>query len=287
MAPPMPQLDGVRHEYVQANGLRVHYAEAGEGEPVVLQHGWPQHWWAWRHQIAPLAERYRVICPDLRGFGWSEAPRSGYEKRQLADDLIALLDALGLERVRYAGHDWGAYLGYLAAFDHPDRFERLAGLAVPPPWGGRPPVQVAAVFLTYQSLVSSPLLGKAVVKRGIPKLMLRAGRKAGAYSGEELEAYQRVFAQDEYANASVQVYRTFLTKELPASLRGAYDDARLTVRTLVLMGGSDLLTKAIDEQAYRTRADDLRLEVVDGAAHWLPEEKPAEVTERLLDFFAA
>jgi pimeloyl-ACP methyl ester carboxylesterase len=287
MAPAMPHVDGVKHEYAQVNGVRIHYAEAGQGEPVILQHGWPQHWWAWRHQIGPLAERYRVIVPDLRGFGWSEAPASGYEKQQLADDVIGLMDVLGLERVRYAGHDWGAYAGYLAAFEHPDRFARLTGVGVAPPWGaGPPPAKVAIAFLTYQSIVSSPLLGKLAIKRGFPKRLMKAGRKAGAFTEEELDTYQQVWRQDDHANASVQVYRTFLTKELVPSLRGAFDDKRLEPPTLVMMGGSDLLTKMVDEETYRKHSDDLRLVIVDGAGHWLPEEKPAEVTDLLQDFFA-
>src|SRR4051812_6314308 len=103
---PMPEVPGVEHHWVDVRGLRVHYAEAGEGEPVLLMHGWPQHWWSWRELIGPLSERYRVICPDTRGMGWTSAPRHGYGARDLADDLHALLDVLGLDGVRLAGHDW-------------------------------------------------------------------------------------------------------------------------------------------------------------------------------------
>ena len=105
MPPPLPEVAGVTHRYEAVNGIRLHYAEAGEGEPVVLQHGWPQHWWMWRDFIGPLAERYRVICPDLRGHGWSDKPAHGYRKPELLDDVLALLDRLGIERVRWVGHD--------------------------------------------------------------------------------------------------------------------------------------------------------------------------------------
>lgn len=87
----------------------MHVALAGpdDGPPLLLVHGWPQHWWEWRHVIPALAERFRVIAPDLRGFGWSEVPAGGYEKEQLASDMLALLDTLGIERVSWIGHDWG------------------------------------------------------------------------------------------------------------------------------------------------------------------------------------
>ena len=289
MAVTMPEVPGVRHEYAQVNGVRIHYAEAGDGEPVVLQHGWPQHWWAWRAQIPALAERYRVICPDLRGFGWSEAPPGGYEKQQLADDLVGLLDVLGLERVRYAGHDWGGFIAFLAGFAHPGRFSHLAPIGIAGPWRGGRPHPSLLVFLAYQSLVSSPVAGAIAMKRGLGKVMLRAGRAgaSGEFSEEELETYHRVFEQDEYANASVQLYRTFLTKELPALMRGAYNGRRLAPRTLMIMGRSDLLMKGIDREAMDRNADDLRLETIPDTGHWVPDERPAELTELLLDFFAS
>src|SRR2546429_8520995 len=99
----MPHVDGVDHHYVEVDGLRVHYAEAGSGEPIVLQHGWPQHWDMWRGLIGPPAERLRVICPDLRGHGWTAAPRSRYLKAQLAHDPIGLPHRPGVQRARHLG----------------------------------------------------------------------------------------------------------------------------------------------------------------------------------------
>ena len=111
----LPQLDGVTHRTVPARGLRFHVAEAGAGDPIVLVHGWPQHWWMWRHVVPLLAPHARLVMIDLRGFGWSDAPPGAYDKQTLADDLLAVLDALGLERVR---------------LDRPrlGRLERLPGL---------------------------------------------------------------------------------------------------------------------------------------------------------------
>src|SRR4051794_27795356 len=88
-----PSVPGVTHEWVDAGGLRTHVALAGapDAPPLLMVHGWPQHWYCWRKVIGPLAERYRVIAPDLRGHGWTDAPRDGYAKAQLADDMLALL----------------------------------------------------------------------------------------------------------------------------------------------------------------------------------------------------
>ena len=134
-------VDGVAHRAATVGGYRIHYAEAGDGEPLVLLHGWPQHWYEWRHVIAPLAERYRVIVPDIRGLGWSEGPGSSasiehYTLLALAGDLVGLLNALGIERTRYVGHDWGCLIGYRALLSTP----RPVSPRVPD--GGSPPVGV-------------------------------------------------------------------------------------------------------------------------------------------------
>ena len=114
-------------------------AEAGAGEPVLLVHGWPQHWWCWRNVIPPLAAERRVICLDLRGFGWSDAPPGRYDKATFAADIVGLLDALGIERADLVAHDWGAWAGFLACLGHPDRFRSYLALNMYPPWPERRP----------------------------------------------------------------------------------------------------------------------------------------------------
>src|SRR5262249_24529107 len=106
-----PSLEGVQHRLIDmGNGISIHVAEAGpvDGPPVMLVHGFPQNWWEWRDIIGPLAaDGYRVLCPDLRGAGWSSAPRSRYLKSEVADDLAALLDQLGVPTVTRVAPDWG------------------------------------------------------------------------------------------------------------------------------------------------------------------------------------
>src|SRR5918997_1513594 len=124
MTPAVPQLPGVEHREVVVRGLRLHVALAGpeDGPPVFLLHGWPQHWYEWRHQIGPLADAgHRVVVPDLRGFGWAQYPPDGdFRKETLADDVIGLCQALGFERIGFVGHDWGCWVGWLLCMRRPD-----------------------------------------------------------------------------------------------------------------------------------------------------------------------
>src|SRR5829696_5001203 len=131
---PMPDVEEVTHRYVQIDGVEVHVAEAGSGPPLVLLHGWPQNWYCWR-RVAPLVmHRYRVIMPDLRGHGWSSAPNGGYDKDQLATDVLRTADQLGLDEFGLVGHDWGGWTGFLASLREPDRVTGLLALGIPPPF---------------------------------------------------------------------------------------------------------------------------------------------------------
>src|SRR5437764_15398091 len=121
----MPHVEGVEHRFLEIAGTTFHLAEAGDGPPLVLLHGWPQHWWCWREVIPHLAARYHVVCPDIRGLGWSGGSEGSFRWDDLAADLIAWLDELRLDRVRLVGFDWGCVIGYRACLMHPERFERF------------------------------------------------------------------------------------------------------------------------------------------------------------------
>ncbi|QRP42692.1 alpha/beta fold hydrolase [Amycolatopsis sp. FDAARGOS 1241] len=122
------QVPGVRHRYIDTGRLRTHVAETGAGSPVLLLHGWAKHWYMWRHVMPLLSDSHRLIAADLRGAGWSDAPRQGYRTAELVDDLRALLDSLGLGRIALVGHDRGAALAFQLAFDDPDRVTRVVAL---------------------------------------------------------------------------------------------------------------------------------------------------------------
>ena len=125
---------GVTHRTVEANGIRLHLAEQGEGPLVILCHGFPESWYSWRHQLAALsAAGFHAVAPDMRGYGRSDRPEAieQYTLLHLVGDMVGLLDTLGAEQAVIAGHDWGAPVAWHAALLRPDRFRGVIGLSVP------------------------------------------------------------------------------------------------------------------------------------------------------------
>jgi pimeloyl-ACP methyl ester carboxylesterase len=295
----MPEIPGVEleHSDVDVNGLRMHVAASGPpgGEPLVLLHGWPQHWFAWRRLIGPLSERYRVICPDLRGFGWTAAPRGSYAKAGLAADVIGLLDALGLERVRLAGHDWGGFTGFLVCLDAPERVSHFAVAGMSHPWVEPERGAGAAVKqlrrLAYMALIAAPLIGSQVVRR-VPAFT-RAIFKASAmdpdrtWSDAELDEFVSQWSEPDRAAASVALYRTFLTRELREIASGAFRDRVLEIPTVQFVGVADPVIRPDQQRGAEANAPNLRLEVVPDAGHWLPEEAPEAMLTGMLELYGS
>ncbi len=277
-------MPGVSHRDVLVDGVRLHVAEAGDGPPLVLLHGWPQHWWCWRHLIPQLARDYRVIVPDLRGWGWSDAPEGHYDKATFVKDVLGLLDAEGLERVRLMGHDWGGYTAFLLALEQPSRIERMVALDIPPPFGLRPRLRPEMLLIvSYQLLLAAPGLGAGAMtsnRHFIPTIIRRGSGRGATWTDEELEVYSEVLREPARARATSACYRTFLTRELPLRDRGVTE---LEVPTLLLMGEASALRRALDPQP----TVNLQVEQIPGAGHFLPEEAPDEVLERARPFLVA
>ena len=272
----MPRVTGVEHVYPAVGDIRVHCAIAGDGPPLVLLHGWPQHWWSWRSVIGPLAERFRVICPDIRGMGWTEGPSDDHHLRTLTRDLLGLLDVLGLERVRLAGHDWGFLIGYSACFTQPQRFERFVPMGGVTPWAGigaPPSLYLRAWHIAVLASPIGPLLVDAVARN-----RLHAWRKSGRFSEEETRAYMTPLRPAATLARDKQLVR----RDIPWFLRHAAR-LRLRVPTLHLNGALDPLTQGVPD-SYRHYADDMRLELVPESGHFIAEEQPQALLDRLDSF---
>ena len=278
----MPSLLGVEHRWVRAGDVVLHVAEAGEGPPLLLLHGWPQHWWIWRHVIGELARTHRVICPDLRGHGWSEAPRGSYAKATLAADILALLDALDVERTPVVGHDWGGWTSFLLGIEAPERISRVLALGIPHPWFRTKRSPRVPLFGSYQLLVSTPVLGQAALRSApaVFERLIRAGTThQDAFTDRDLKLYSRILQDPDHAAATTALYRTFLIRE--THQRGSLGP--LTVPAQVVIGAGDPIRWAVDFGPL----DGVGVEILPGAGHFLPEEAPAAVLERIRSFALA
>jgi pimeloyl-ACP methyl ester carboxylesterase len=265
-------------------------AEAGEGEDVVLcLHGWPQHWYEWRHLMPALAEAgHRVLAMDLRGFGWSDAPASGYEKENMADDVLAVLDELGLKRVKLVGHDWGGWIGFLLALKAPQRFERYLALNILHPWVGVREMAPHLWRFWYQWVILSPGVGYRLHRSGrfIPRVLVGGSSVKEAWDEETVHIFSDSFTRPDYARAAVQMYRVFNLREVRPIVGGSYSKMRLTVPTLLLFGEDDSALKSDLVEGYEGHADEMRVELVPGCGHFIADERPDLVAERAVEFLS-
>jgi pimeloyl-ACP methyl ester carboxylesterase len=288
VAAPMPELDGVSHSFVTlASGVRLHVAEAGQGEPLVLLHGWPQHWYGWHKVVPDLAPHYRLLMPDLRGFGWSDAPGGGYDGPTFASDTVALLDALGLDRVKLIAHDWGGWTAFLLALEHPDRIERMLVVNAPTPWA-RPSLDVLrSLWRTWYVLLNATI-GPAVIRRtGYVPWFLGLGGKRDVYPPGETDIYRRVLAEPARARASAVLYRYYLRRAFQVFVRRRFEAQRLTVPTRLVFGADDFFVPTSYLTGSEAHGDDFTIELVPGCGHFLPEERPHLVVERALELFGS
>ncbi|MBJ7348073.1 MAG: alpha/beta hydrolase [Thermoleophilaceae bacterium] len=293
--PPLPHVEGVTHRFVDAGGLRMHVAEAGAGDPVVLLHGFPQHWYMWRHVIPVLAQQYHVIVPDLRGFGWTEAtPKmADYDKRNMAQDIISLLDAMEITQpVKLVGHDWGGWCGFIISMTAPERVERYLACNIPPPWSDPSPQAVVSLLkLWYQVVFATPGLSRFVLAGGGRTMAEKAfsRRPKGADPlGPEFAAFLDQFQQPARARAAMLLYRRMLTREVPSLIVNKYVSGRLTVPTRILFGVDDFaISQKQITSDHSKHADDITVELVENCGHFIVDEQPQLVAERALAWFNA
>jgi pimeloyl-ACP methyl ester carboxylesterase len=265
----------------------VHVAEAGDGPPLILQHGWPQHWYAWHAVVPILAEHFRVICPDMRGFGWTDAPADGYDQDGLANDLLSICDALGLERVSIAGQDWGGYVAFIVAMREPQRVERLVMMNAA---HGFVKIDLrllrASVRFWYMPIIGTPGLGPALVRHGgFVRMIVRWANPGGIpWDAGDWEIYLAPLRERARARASQRLYALFAAREFPRILLGRWKHDRLTVPTLFLHGTADRVVTPDFLRGYEPYADDFRLQTLDGVGHFLCDEEPERVARRMITF---
>ena|GEM_PF-563440 len=287
-----PPVEGVAltHRFVRIDGLKVHVAEAGEGEPLVMLHGWPQNWWMWRDQIRHFSKSFRVIVPDLRGFGWTEAPRSGYLKENLARDLVSLAGMLGLNHFRLLSHDWGGWIGYIVCVKHPGLITQHYAANIPPLWPKISMRSIQAMLrLGFMARVALPWFGPRMLMRNaefVHGLLTRGETRKGGWTDFEMNVFSDQFLEKERARASAKLFRSFLLVEsISVGLLRKYGGTWIKTPTRLLFGASDQALSPAWLRGYESHFNDVLIEVVPRAGHFIVDERPELVNERAMKFF--
>ena len=274
-----PPIDGVRRSHVEARGVQFHVTEAGpaDGRPVLALHGWPQHHWAYRDLLADPPPGMRIIAPDLPGYGWSGPSPHKWAKEDVASDLLALLDALGLDRVLLVGHDWGAFVGYRMVLRAPERFDGFLAMNMAHPWITRRSVLPRLWRFGYQIPVAT--FGVWVHQRTkfVEKVIFGIGSKLDP---ETVRVFADRFRDPVCARTARDTYRTFVTREIPQSAKNP-ETRRATVPIRALFGLGDAAVHPSWVATETANADDYTLETVD-ASHFVIDERPDLVRAKLI-----
>ncbi|MDC0745770.1 alpha/beta fold hydrolase [Polyangium mundeleinium] len=278
----------IRHRTVDVGEVRLHIAEAGSGPLVLLLHGFPEFWYAWRRILPALArEGFHVVVPDMRGYGSSDKPEGiePYGTQHLAADIAGLIRALGAPRASVVGHDWGAAVAWCFAMAHPELLERLVVINGPHPErmlrdGLRSPRQLARSW--YMFMFQLPGLPERLMSRDNHALLLQALREEvrgpNALGAEELEQYREAFAAPGALTAMINYYRAAIRRKSQVRTH------RVDAPVLVLWGDEDrhLGRELADPGA--DLAPDVRIVHVPGATHWIHHERPELVTSEVAAF---
>jgi pimeloyl-ACP methyl ester carboxylesterase len=288
--------------FVDAGGLRMEVALAGEGPAVALLHGFPELWWSWRHQIPALAGAgFSVVAPDMRGYGGTGAPEAieAYDVLTLAGDVVALMGALGHERFAVAGHDWGANVAWELARSHPERVTAVAGLSVPfAPRAPAPPMAILRRHLGedfYMVWFQEPGVAEAALEADVRRTLrtqevwdarwaLRDGEEPPrpSFWDEDDEArYVAAFSRTGF-RGGLNWYRNIDRNwELTAPVAGR----RIEQPALFVTGSRDPVRRFMPAEAMGGWVTGLRdVVVIDGAGHWVQQQAPGAVNAALVPF---
>jgi epoxide hydrolase 4 len=283
-------LSGVEAVRLRTNGVALHAAVAGpaDGPLVVLLHGFPEFWWGWRRQIAPLAAAgLRVLAPDQRGYNLSDKPegRRAYALDTLADDVLGLADALGRERFAVAGHDWGAVVAWHLAARNPERIERAAVLNGPHPATMRRYVRAhpgQAVRSWYVGFFQAPVLPELVLGAADFALLRRAlgaTARPGTFTAEDQRRYRAAWMQPGALTAILNWYRA-----LPMAAAGSVRPGRVRVPVRIIWGDRDAALESGLAEAGLALCDQGEAFHLPNATHWVQHEEPERVNRLLVEF---
>ncbi|HUO71237.1 MAG TPA: alpha/beta hydrolase [Solirubrobacteraceae bacterium] len=293
----------VEHHQLTLADVELHVAEVGQGPPVVLCHGFPELWYSWRHQLPLLAgSGYRALAPDMRGYGRSSIPDDveAYDLLSICSDLVGLLDAIGAQRAVFVGHDWGASAVWQLAVAHPERVAAVAGISVPfTPRSPAPPVGLLRQALGedfYIVWFQQPGVADAALARDVRRTLTSRAQWTAQWAQDDAQPSLPPWLSEDDLRVYVQEFeRTGFTGGLNYyrnidrswQLTSHLADARVEQPALFITGSRDPVRRFMPAQLMNGWVTDLRGRVViEGAGHWVQQERPADVGDALLRFLS-
>ena len=280
--------EGLIHNNAVTNGVRLHYVEQGEGPLVLLLHGFPEHWYSWRHQIGPLAEAgYRVVAPDLRGYNLSEKPRGGYDIKSLTKDVRGLIRALGERSATVVGHDWGGIIALQFPIDYPRACDRLIVMNAPlirsRYWQrDNYPNNLYALVMHLPFLAKRRMWGD--IDTAVRQIFRGVSGDHEPWTEEDYEEFAQALRQPGAIDAAMKYYRNIYWPDW--FLTWPDRDERITCPTQFIWGAKDRAVRLEFMEEAAERVNNLRTHIVPEAGHWVQQEQPAEVTVAMLEFLA-
>lgn len=278
-------LAGFEHRDAElGGGVRIHYVIGGAGPPVVLLHGYPETWYAWRRVMPQLAALYTVIAPDMRGFGDSSRPAGGYDRKTMAGDIRELMRRLGYDRVLLAGHDWGGSTAAAYATTWPAEVRRLVVIEAQPrgPWSEQDPGFREPWFYGFHRI---PGFAETIVaghERQYLAWFYRAFVAApDAITEADVDEYMRSYGAPDGMRPGFELVRA-----LPVDVENNRAAMARRIDLPVLAVGGDRSFGARVGENLAHLASNVQTVVVENCAHFVPEEQPSKTAELILRFFA-
>lgn len=280
-----------QHHFITTNNIRLHCVVQGEGDLVILLHGFPEFWYSWRHQIPVLAKHFKVVVPDLRGYNDSDKPTSGYDLDTLTADIHGLIESLGYVKAHIVGHDWGGAIAWNLAQEFPHVLDRLVLLNAPHPHrfmqelvSNLDQLRRSWYLLALQIPTLPEWLIRQNLRRIIKDLFQGQAVRKGAFTAQDTEIYQAALEKPGVLSAVLSHQRQFLSPQTWLSNWGR-SPTPITVPTLVLWGEEDcFFSHTLIEGIEPLVSAPLRLKLLQHCGHWIQQEAPQTVNRELLDF---
>jgi epoxide hydrolase 4 len=280
-----------QHCFVETNRIRLHCVTQGEGDLVILLHGFPEFWYSWRHQIPALARHFKVVVPDLRGYNDSDKPASGYDLDTLSADIHGLIKNLGYLKAHVVGHDWGGTIAWHLAQTFPQSLDRLAVLNAAHPHrflqelsNNVDQLRRSWYLLAFQVPGLPEWLIQQNLRSFVQNLFQEQSIRKGAFTRKDTEIYKAALEKPGVLSAALGAYRQFLSPQAWMRQWGRSPEP-ITIPTLVLWGEEDaLLSKKLMEGIDQLVAAPFQCKTVPHCGHWIQQEVPQTVNRELLNF---